>query len=114
LGVGGTMRGIAIGGIGVGASELIGFAAGGIAVGAHNARAVVLTAGLLRIENDGSFRGVSINATGSMIKGTQHGLVIGLINYTRRLDGMQVGLINIIDEAKAHRVLPFVNWDRRD
>ena len=114
LGVGGTMRGIAIGGIGVGASELIGFAAGGIGVGAHDARALVLTPGFFRIENGGSFRGVSINAAGSMIKGTQHGIVIGLFNYARRLDGMQVGLINIIDESKAHRVLPFVNWGRRD
>lgn len=48
---------------------------------------------------------------GSIIKGTQRGLVIGLVNYTRSLDrGMQIGLINIIDDNRSHRVLPIANW----
>ena len=55
-------------------------------------------------------RGVSLNAAGSHIKGTQHGLVIGLINYARRVDGLQVGLLNIIGDAKQHPVMPLVNW----
>ena len=109
-GVGGTMRGFMAGGIGVGAEAIEGGAIAGIGVGARRIHGGVVTAGVLRIADGGSFRGVSINAAGSHIKGTQHGLVIGLINYARRVDGFQVGLVNIIGDAKQHPVMPLVNW----
>lgn len=111
VGAGGLLKGIAIGGIGVGASALEGFATGGVGVGAGRARAFVITPGMLRIERDGRFSGVSINGVGSMIKGDQHGVTIGLVNYTRVLTrGFQVGLINIVSEAQAHRFMPIINW----
>lgn len=109
-GVGGRLHGAAAGGIGVGASEIEGAAVGGFGVGAQRMRGFALTAGMLRIEKDGSFRGFSINGAGSMIMGAQHGVVIGLVNYARSVDGLQIGLINIIDSARSHPVLPFVNW----
>ena len=110
VGSGSSVEGIVLGGIGVGAPEIRALAIAGAAVGGERVHGVVLTPGMLLVENDGDQRGLSVNAVGSRIKGTQHGLVIGLVNYARSVDGLQVGLINIIDRATSHRVLPFVNW----
>lgn len=109
-GVGGRAHGLIVGGLGAGAYELDGIAIGGIGVGGHRVHGFTATAGILRIERDGRFEGFSVNATGSMIKGHQRGVVIGLVNYARTVSGLQIGLINIIDEARSHRILPFFNW----
>lgn len=108
-GVGGTMRGLIAGGIGVGANEIRGAAIGGFGVGARHITGTVLTAGLMRIDEGGSFHGFSLNGSAGIIKGTQRGGVLGLFNYARRVDGFQIGLLNIIADAKDHPILPLVN-----
>jgi hypothetical protein len=108
IGAGGSIRGVAIAGIGVGAPRLSGgFVA--LAAGATDARGVVLAPALFRIERDGSFTGVSASAV-NYIRGSQSGLTIGLVNYTRTLKGVQLGVINIVSEAKSHSVMPIINW----
>jgi hypothetical protein len=41
-----------------------------------------------------------------------NGLQISLVNYARRIDGVQVGLINIIKENGQFPVFPIVNWGK--
>ncbi|MFI5231587.1 MAG: hypothetical protein ACHQSE_03640 [Gemmatimonadales bacterium] len=108
IGAGGSIRGVAIAGIGAGAPEISGgFAA--LAVGARDARGVILAPALFRIERGGSFRGGSVSAV-NYIRGSQTGVTIGLVNYTRSLDGIQIGVLNIVGDAKSHQVMPVVNW----
>ncbi|HXD22804.1 MAG TPA: hypothetical protein VN613_05540 [Gemmatimonadaceae bacterium] len=108
IGAGGAIRGIAIGGIGVGAPQLSGgFVA--LAAGATDARGVVLAPAMFKIVHDGSFAGFSASAV-NYIRGSQTGLTIGLVNYTRTLNGIQLGIINIVSDSRSHPVLPIINW----
>ena len=126
VGAGGRMTGLAIGGIGVGAGDRIhGIAIAGVGVGsprleggfaalfvgAKDAHAVVIAPAQFRIE-EGRFEGVSI-ATSNYIKGSQHGLTIGIVNYARTLNGVQLGIINIVADATGHPILPLLNWGSR-
>jgi hypothetical protein len=113
IGAGESIRGIAIAGVGVGAPLLHGgFAA--LAVGAKDATGVILAPVLFKIERGGSFRGGSISAV-NYLRGSQAGITIALFNYARSLDGVQIGVLNIVSDAKSHPVLPIINWgsDRR-
>jgi len=111
IGAGESLRGAAIGGVGVGAPRLEGgFLA--LVVGAKDARAIVIAPAYFKIERDGSFRGGALSAV-NYIKGSQHGLTIGLVNYARSLHGLQVGVLNIIADQREHPVLPLVNWGAR-
>ena len=107
----GAFHGIAIAGLGIGAVEIHGFAAAA-AVGAMSVNGIVVAPVLMRVRPDGEFRGASISAF-NYIRGEQHGLNIGLINYARSVHGLQVGIINIIGNAKSHKVLPIVNWESK-
>jgi hypothetical protein len=108
VGAGARIHGIAIAGVGVGAPRLAGgFAA--LAVGAEHASGVVLAPAVFKIERGGSFHGGAVSAV-NYIRGSQTGITIGLVNYTRTLNGVQFGLINIVADATAHRVLPILNW----
>lgn len=126
VGAGGRIDGIAVGGVGVGAGDRIhGIAIAGVGVGsprleggfaalfvgAKDAHAVVIAPAQFRIE-EGRFDGVSI-ATSNYIKGSQHGLTIGIVNYARRLNGVQVGIINIVADATGYPILPLFNWGSR-
>lgn len=113
VGAGGSIRGIAISGVGVGSPRLTGgFAA--LAVGALDASGVIIAPAMFKIERDGSFRGGAVSAV-NHIRGSQSGITIGLFNYARTLDGVQIGVLNIVGDAKSHPVLPIINWgsDRR-
>lgn len=111
IGAGDELRGLAIGGVGVGAPRIVGaFAA--LAVGAKDARAIVIAPAYLRIAEGGSFRGGAISSV-NWIKGSQSGLTMGLVNYARRLHGLQVGLVNIVADQRRHPVLPVLNWGAR-
>jgi len=47
----------------------------------------------------------------NQIKGTQHGLAIGIVNFAEELHGLQIGLINIArNNPSGARVLPLLNW----
>jgi len=44
------------------------------------------------------------------IRGGQTGLAVGIINYSRNLNGVQLGLVNYVcDNPKYMRPLPFIN-----
>ena len=108
VGGGGDVVGLSIGGVGVGAQRLEGIILSGIGAGAETARAGVLAPFYFKIEKGGEFTGGSISAY-NRILGRQHGLTIGLINYARALDGVQLGLINILDRPTGRRVTVLVN-----
>jgi len=111
--VGGISRALLIGGVGAGGADLRGVALGGIAVGAGSMSGFNAATVFTRIEKFGTQRGVAVSSFNYM-KGNQQGLTIGIVNYARSLDGVQVGLLNIAKSNRSGRkVLPFANWEMR-
>lgn len=116
VGAGGSLEGIMLGGLGVGTGgSARGITIGGLGAGVGgSARGLMLAPAVFRIENGGSLRGASASAV-NLIRGEQRGLAIGIVNYAHRLHGVQLGVINIVrDNPSGRRVLPVVNWGRRD
>ena len=108
VGAGGAMRGVAVAGGAAASAHVRGLLAAGLGTGASNLSGVSLTGGYFRIE-DGILRGVSV-AGWNDVRGRQHGLAIGLYNYTRHLSGVQIGLVNVArNNPSGLRVLPLVN-----
>ncbi len=112
VGAGGTLRGLAIGGIGVGAPTVHGIAIGGVGVGGHDLHGAFLAPITIKVDSDGVVRGVAISAFNDARKGTQRGLMIGILNIATHLHGVQVGLLNIArGNPSGRRVLPIINWN---
>jgi hypothetical protein len=140
MGVGGDATGIFINGFGMGAGGRIsfftvnGFAAGapriegvtlaGAVVGTPRAKGLMVAGAWLRIRNEEDSRGrrrffapggarldgVGVSAF-NQVRGHQSGLTIGVVNYAWSLNGVQLGLLNIVrDNPPSRRVLPVVNW----
>lgn len=125
VGAGGQLRGVAIGGLGVGAGNRIhGAAIGGLGVGserieglaigslvrARETRAIVIAPVLFRSFRDAEVRGATVSGV-NVVYGYQRGLAIGVVNYTESLNGVQLGVVNIVrDNPSGRRVLPVVNW----
>jgi hypothetical protein len=111
VGSGGTAHGLMVGGLGVGAERLEGVAIAPL-VGAEELHAFVIAPALLRTEKGGRFSGVSISSVNA-VRGDQHGLSIGIVNYARSLRGAQLGVVNIVrDNPSGRKVLPIINWGR--
>lgn len=108
VGAGGTLKGLTIAGVGAGAPQLEGIVLTGVGAGALHAKAVVVAPFYFRIDSAGTFTGGSLSAY-NHIEGRQHGLTIGLINYARALDGVQLGIINILDRPRGRRVTVLFN-----
>jgi hypothetical protein len=106
------MHGLAVGGLGFGASRLEGIAVGGWGVGAKDTHGLMLGGVWNRIE-EGEMRGVMAAGVLNQIKGHQNGLAIALVNYARTLHGVQLGLINIVRDNPSHKVLPVANWNSK-
>ena len=126
LGAGGSLRGIGLSIIGIGAGNSIdGLAIAGIGIGAPTIRKVAIASmvgasrmdGLIiapvlsRLEKGGHMHGASVSAVNAM-RGEQRGLTIGIVNYARELDGMQIGVINIAQNSSL-KFLPLVNYKRK-
>jgi hypothetical protein len=112
VGSGGTLRWVSVAGLGVGAPRIEGLAAATM-VGAERTHGVVIAPALFRTERGGRMTGASISSVNA-IRGEQRGLSIGLVNYTRRLHGVQLGAINIVAERKGiTKVLPIINVGRQ-
>lgn len=109
VGAGGRLRGLSIGGVGVGAPNLQGVALSPIAAGGEHVHAIVIAGAYFKVESDGRFDGGSLSAF-NHVKGAQHGLTIGLLNYARELRGAQIGLLNISDNGGKRRVLPVISF----
>lgn len=111
VGSGGTLRWFTVAGLGIGAPRIEGFAAAAM-VGAERTQGVVIAPALFRTERGGRMTGTSISSINA-IRGQQQGLSIGLVNYTRRLRGVQLGAINIVSERQGlGKVLPIINVGR--
>lgn len=109
MGSGGTLKWVTIAGVGIGAPRIEGLAIAP-AVGGREVSALAIAPAFFRIDELGMQRGAVLSAV-SYIEGTQHGLTIGIVNYTRVLQGVQIGLINIAREnPRGRKVLPIVNW----
>jgi hypothetical protein len=108
---GGRLKGLTIAGAGIGAPEIegVGVTLGGI--GGNEVRGIYVAGAHLKVVDDGYFRGAAISAF-SKINGRQDGLTIGLINYARELNGVQVGVVNISENGGNRRILPVVNVAR--
>ena len=112
VGAGGTMRGLAIGGIGVGAPKIRGIALGGVGVGGADLHGVFLSLVSVKATDNGVVSGLAVSAYNDARKGTQRGLMIGLVNIADQLHGVQLGLVNIVRGNPAgRRVLPIANWN---
>jgi hypothetical protein len=85
-----------------------GVAIGGFGVGGQNVTGIALTAAYFKIADDGHFDGAAIGAV-TNVRGEQHGLTIGLFNYAHELHGAQVGLINISDNDGHRHVFPLIS-----
>ena len=126
IGIGGGERvgGLSIAGIGIGGSEVKGIALAP-AVGAETVVGIVIAPAYFRVGDEsnrksedaeeytsdleGSMRGVAVSAF-NQIKGDQIGVTFGVVNYAKRIKGVQFGLINIVREnPKGLRVLPIFN-----
>lgn len=111
IGAGGTLKWVSIAGIGIGAPRIEGVAiASGI--GAEQARGLVVAPFYFKIANGGRVKGVNLSAYND-IRGTQQGLAIGIFNFARSLDGLQIGLLNYAgNKPRGTRLLPILNWAR--
>ncbi len=108
VGAAGRLRGLSIGGVGIGAPSISGVALSPVATGGLNVHAIVLSGLYFKIEDSGRFDGGAISSV-TYIKGAQHGLTIGLLNYAHELHGAQVGILNISDNDGHRRVLPILS-----
>jgi hypothetical protein len=108
IGSGGTLKYVSIAGAGIGAPRIEGLAIAA-GVGAENARGVIIAPIYFRIQPGGKMRGVNLSAYNN-IRGTQQGLAIGIFNYARSLDGVQVGLLNYAGNKSHARLLPVFNY----
>jgi len=125
VGAGGDFNGVGIAGIGAGAGgdikgiTLSGLASGsggtmtglhvaGFAIGAESVNGLIVAPGYFRIE-EGFQNGLAASAV-SVVRGDQRGVTIGLYNYARKLEGVQIGLINHAANKKRFKVLPLINF----
>jgi hypothetical protein len=109
VGSGGTLRWLSVAGLGLGASRIEG-AAAALVVGTEDARGVIIAPALFRTERGGRITGATVSSVNA-VRGYQHGISIGLVNYAERLKGLQIGAVNIVrDNPAPFRVLPIINF----
>lgn len=110
LGAGGTIKGASAAIFGIGADRLEGLNLAGT-LRARQMVGIAIAPAYLRVNADGNFHGLGVSAYNE-VRGHTTGLTIGLVNYTRTLNGVQLGLVNVVRENPKHRqVLPVVNWN---
>ena len=131
MGAGGTISFLSVNGFGVGAPRIRGVHIAGGVIGTPDAKGLLLAGAWIRVRNEqddddfdrrgrrsrrmagfteARFEGVGVSAFNQVL-GTQKGLTIGIVNYAWDLQGIQLGLINIVrNNPPARRVLPIVNW----
>jgi hypothetical protein len=123
MGAGGTISFLTVNGFGVGAPGIRGVALAGAVISTPDARGLMLAGAWLRIREEERWRGErSVERREALFEGVgasvfnqvlgrQKGLTIGLLNYAWSLNGVQIGLLNIVrDNPPGRRVLPVVNW----
>jgi hypothetical protein len=122
MGVGGTLRYVSLNGLGAGATRIEGMSVTAGMITTPHAEGVMAAGLWLRIRRwdderpdrqsdyDARLEGVGIGAF-TQVLGHQQGLTIGIVNFARSLNGVQLGLINIVrDNPAGRKVLPVINW----
>lgn len=110
IGAGGTIKGVSAAIFGIGADRMEGLNLAGT-LQARQMVGVALSPIYLKVAENGNFHGLGISAYND-VRGHTTGLTIGLVNYTRTLNGVQLGLVNIVTQNPKHRqVLPVANWN---
>ncbi len=110
MGAGKSLNGIALAVGGIGAPSIKGISAA-LFVGGEEAKGIQIAPAYFRLEGDegGSMTGVTVSAF-NHIKGSQHGLAIGIFNYALECKGIQIGLLNhIASNPRGLRWLPLIN-----
>lgn len=110
IGAGGTLKYLSVAGIGIGAHRIEGVALAS-AIGAEQTRGLMVAPFYFRIAKYGRANGVNISAYND-VRGVQQGLAIGIFNYARTLDGVQIGLLNYAANKRSARLLPLFNYAR--
>ena len=110
IGAGNHLKWLGLAGLGIGAPRITGVVAA-LGVGGEDVRGVVIAPAYFRLIERGELRGIAVSAFND-IRGAQHGLAIGLINITEELHGVQIGLVNIARNKDRFPFLPLVNWSR--
>ncbi|MEI6739412.1 MAG: hypothetical protein WCK74_03790 [Gemmatimonadaceae bacterium] len=112
VGAGGELRGVAISGVGIGASSIRGVALAGIGVGGHDLHGLIAAPLLVKTLPGGVMQGIAVSAFTDARGARQHGLMIGMLNLTDELEGVQLGLLNIARRnPEGRRIMPLVNWN---
>lgn len=121
IGAGEELRGITAALVGVGSPKVRGLAIA-LAVGGLDLKGIMIAPAYFRVgggkrtneageesEEEGVVTGVSVSAF-NQVKGEQKGVALGVVNYTKRIKGFQLGVINIVKEnPRGLRVLPIFN-----
>ena len=109
VGAGEMLQGITIGGLGAGSENIQGITIGGLGAGGKHITGVTAAIGTVIIDDNGTYTGFNLSAF-NYIKGTQTGLSIGIVNYAHQLKGIQIGLVNYVrDNPEYLKVLPIIN-----
>lgn len=126
LGSGESLEGISIACVAAGSPAVTGLAIAPV-VGGLKVKGIIIAPAWMRVGGDkpkkkdvadssyvanvqeGEFTGISVSAFNRVL-GTQKGVSLGVVNYTKRIRGVQFGLINIVREnPRGLRVLPVFN-----
>jgi hypothetical protein len=103
------LTGLTVCGLAAGAKEVVGLTIGGLAVGGRLLKGVHLAGGMVHVPKDGRLVGLAASPF-NYIRGSQNGLSIGIVNYAFHVDGVQIGLVNIVrDNPRYLKVLPVFN-----
>ncbi len=108
-GAGGTLKGVHMAGIAVGATTVRGIILSGFAAGGKDVYAISVAPAYFNVVPGGEMRGLSVSAF-NRIQGEQKGVTIGIVNYARKLSGLQLGLINIAKNKDRLSVMPIFNY----
>jgi len=108
-GAGKRITGLTICGLAAGSKEIRGLTIGGGAVGGEILKGIHLAGGMVHVVKDGQLIGFA-GSPFNYIRGSQTGLSIGIVNYAFRVNGIQLGLVNIVrDNPRYLKVLPVFN-----
>ena len=92
----------------MGAPRLRGFVLSPVAGGVW-VKGALLAPAWVRIAREGSLTGFAASAF-NQVKGTQHGLTLGIFNFAHELHGVQVGILNYAgNNTGIAKLLPLVN-----
>jgi hypothetical protein len=108
-GAGERLTGLTLCGLAAGGKEVTGLTVAGLAVGGQVLTGAQIAGAMVHVPKDGRLTGFAASPF-NYIRGSQTGLSIGIVNYAFHVDGVQIGLVNIVrDNPRYLKVLPVFN-----